>query len=374
MRPLRASLSLRMVLMLFVAAIWLFPIVGLVFLLISNGILRFEWTMVVWLLVVTGLAYLIGTGVASVLLKPLFALRDELSKLAQRQERLVSLEIEAGNEHPIEVRTVRQAFGSLLEALREENQKRGAFMATLVHDLKTPIIAANHALGAIEQNDKLSREERIVLVKAIQQENETLLSLVQKMVDANRFERDDVQLQLEPNQLRPIVEAVVQRLSAQAKEKGVVVSLQGNGTALIAKKELERAVQNLLDNAIRYAKSHVEIRLEDGKIVVSDNGAGLPAPLEHLIKPFHSERVQMAGREYTSGTGGLGLFIVHRIAELHGGRLEAMPFAEPLFTQSRDGSLTQSRDGSLTQSRDGSLTQMGARLWICLQNAPNDVD
>jgi signal transduction histidine kinase len=347
MRPSRASLSLRTVLLLFVAAITLFPIVGIVYFLISTGTFRFEPWLPVWVAMVTVFSYLNGLIVANTLLKPLFVLRDELSKLASRKERLASLEIEANHEHPVEVRTVRQAFGNLLEALREENHKRGAFMATLVHDLKTPIIAANHALSAIEQNDALSRDERILLVKSIQQENETLLALVQKMVDANRFERDDVELSLEPSELRPIAEAVVQRLSAQAKEKNIVVTLYGHGTALIAKKELERAVQNLLDNAIRYARSQVQIHLENARITVSDNGAGLPTNLEQLIKPFNSERVQMAGREYTSGTGGLGLFIVHRIAELHGGRLEHL------------------------QHPSG---ESGAALCICLQSSPDVVD
>jgi signal transduction histidine kinase len=362
MHQARSSLSLRTVLLRFVFAITLLPMVGIILLLISVGIIRFEALILVWMVMYSTFAYLYGLIVANTLFKPLFTLRDELSKLASRKQHLASLEIEAGNEHPIEVRTVRQAFGNLLEALREENKKRGAFMATLVHDLKTPIIAANHALSAIEQNDKLSRDERIVLVKAIQKENEALLALVQKMVDANRFERDDVELYLEPSELRPIAEAVVHRLSAQANEKNILVKLQGNGSALIAKKELERAVQNLLDNAIRYARSRVEIDLENGKITVTDDGAGLPAPLEHLIKPFNSERVQMAGREYTSGTGGLGLFIVHRIAELHGGRLEATPFVNHLSDQS-----------NLIQSDDGSPTQMGASLWICLQNTPNRI-
>ena len=241
------------------------------------------------------------------------------------------------------VRTLRQAFANLLEALRQENHKRGAFMATLVHDLKTPIIAANHALSAIEHNDNLSRAERIILVKSIQLENEALLTLVQKMVDANRFERDDVELHLEPADLRKIAESVVQRLLAQAQERRITVSLEGQGMGLVSRNEFERAVQNLLDNALRYARSQVQIRLENARITVSDDGAGLPDSLEELCKPFNSERVHMAGREYTSGTGGLGLFIVYRIAELHGGILEQIP------------------------------TQTGASLSICLQSPPEVV-
>ncbi len=325
MKTTFVSLSLRTVLVLFVAAITLFPIIGIVYFLISTGTFRFEAWLPIWMVLVTLFSVLNGIIVSNTLLKPIFVLRDELKKLANRKERLASLEIDAGTEHPIEVRTLRQAFANLLEALREENQKRGAFMATLVHDLKTPIIAANHALSAIEYNDALTKAERVMLVKSIQNENEALLALVQKMVDANRFERDDVQLQLEPTDLRSMTEILIQRLFNQAKERGITISLEGNGAALVAKKELERALQNLLDNAIRYAQSKVIIKIEDARVTVTDDGAGLPANLEQLCKPFNSERVQMAGREYTSGTGGLGLFIVSRIAELHGGTLEHLP-------------------------------------------------
>ncbi len=339
----RASLSLRSVLVLFLTALTLFPTVGVAFSLVYTGQLRFEPWLLIWVVVLTLFSAVVGLIASNILLNPLFVLRDELKKLANREERLASLEIDASAEHPIEIRTLRQAFANLLEALREENHKRGAFMATLVHDLKTPIIAANHALSAIEHNDQLSREERIILVRSIQNENEALLALVQKMVDANRFERDDVELHLEPANIRTVAEGVVQRLAAQAQERGIVVSLEGEGMGLVARKEFERAVQNLLDNAIRYARSQVTIRLETARITVSDDGAGLPASLEQLCKPFNSERVLMAGREYTSGTGGLGLFIVYRIAELHGGALEQIP------------------------------TQTGASLSIRLQNTAPDV-
>ena len=343
MKPPRASLSLRTVLVLFLTALTLFPTVGVAFSLIYTGQLRFELWLLIWVLGLALFSVVVGLIAASILLKPIFVLRDELKKLANRQERLASLEIEASSEHPIEVRTLRQAFANLLEALRQENHKRGAFMATLVHDLKTPIIAANHALSAIEHNDNLSRAERIILVKSIQLENEALLTLVQKMVDANRFERDDVELHLEPADLRKIAESVVQRLLAQAQERRITVSLEGQGMGLVSRNEFERAVQNLLDNALRYARSQVQIRLENARITVSDDGAGLPDSLEELCKPFNSERVHMAGREYTSGTGGLGLFIVYRIAELHGGILEQIP------------------------------TQTGASLSICLQSPPEVV-
>jgi signal transduction histidine kinase len=317
-RPSRRQYSLRTVLMIFIASITLFPILGMAFFLIRSGAFKFEPWIFIWVSLVVVFAVINGAFAANTLLKPLLQLRDELSGLAKKPG---ALEIDISDEHPSEVRTLREAFARVFAALRLERDKRGAFMATLVHDLKTPIIAANHALSAVATFDHLTRDERISLVNQIKTENEALLALVQKMVDAYRFEREDVDIDLEPQELRPIIDVIFNRFEGQAKERGLEFSVSGEGRALVARKELERALQNLTDNAIRYASSRIRIEIDKSIISISNDGPTLPTSLEQLTQPFNSERVSLAGREYTSGTGGLGLFIVSKIANLHGGRL-----------------------------------------------------
>jgi signal transduction histidine kinase len=80
-----------------------------------------------------------------------------------------------------------------------------------------------------------------------------------------------------------------------------------------------------LDNAIRYAKHKVSLLVEGASLTVIDDGTGLPTSLEELALPFNTQHVELAGQQYTSGTGGLGLFIAQRITIAHGGNLESLP-------------------------------------------------
>jgi signal transduction histidine kinase len=317
---IQRAISLRLTLLIFNAAIALFPILAMAYFL--RGATLNPW-LLVWLVFVVLFSVGFGWVVANALLHPINALRDELSSLAEHKQ-LGAARLEENDSLPVEVRSLRRAFSGLLESLRDEQQKRSAFMATLVHDLKTPIIGANHVLEAIERDDNLTREERIVLIASVRTEFEALLRLVQQMVDAHRFEREDVNLTLEPISLSRLAQRVATRLEATALERGVTLNVHGEGLALAAPNELERALLNLCGNAVRYAASSVAVEVTDGTLTITDDGPGLPAPLEELSKPFNTQQVMLAGQSFTSGTGGLGLFIAHRIATAHGGHLEQL--------------------------------------------------
>jgi signal transduction histidine kinase len=316
-RPWQKAISLRLTLVIFNAAIALFPNLAIAYFL-GNALPP------VWGVALLFLSVGFGWFVANALLQPINALRLELAGLAAERQ-LSTMQIGADETQPSEVRALREAFSKLLASLHDEQQKRSAFMATLVHDLKTPIIAANHVLEAIERDDHLSRETRIELIASIKNEFEGLLRLVQQMVDAHRFEREDVVLTLEPMSLNDLATRVAKRLEPSASERGVRINVQGSGQALAASNELERALLNLGGNAVRYAASSVTLDVSHASLTVSDDGPGLPAPLEELIKPFNSQQVELAGQKFTAGTGGLGLFIAYRIAQAHGGSLEQLP-------------------------------------------------
>jgi signal transduction histidine kinase len=117
---------------------------------------------------------------------------------------------------------------------------------------------------------------------------------------------------------------LVARFAARANEREIKLEATGTGAALVSKPELERAVSNLLENAIRYATHKVNVLVEGASLTVVDDGVGLPTSLEELAMPFNTQHVELAGQQYTSGTGGLGLFIAQRIAASHGGTLESL--------------------------------------------------
>lgn len=277
-------------------------------------------TLVAWLLAVVAFSGGMGYLLSRQLLAPLTRLTEQIEAL-QRSSRNPRSGLPLLLTDPGEITAFKQSFNQLLTQVNLEQSRRASFMATLMHDLKTPLVAANHLLAAIRDNDQLSRQERVTLVGQLLEENRRLTELVQKMVDAHKYERDGVTLTKEPCDLGALVRGLAERARPLAAERGVVIEVWGESSAMVDSRELERALTNLLTNALRYARSRVGLELYAGLIRLSDDGPGLPAPLIELAQPFNAQPVEIAGERYTAGTGGLGLYIARRIIEAHGGRL-----------------------------------------------------
>ncbi len=277
---------------------------------------RTLWPMVFMALVGLLTAIFVGLFLARNLLRSLTQLERDVREMASQGD--VSLEFDPHD--PTEVMNLRESFSDLLENLSLEQNRRGAFMATLMHDLKTPIIATNHLLSTFKEVD-IPFTERKQVIGHILEENTRLLALVQQMVDAHKFERDGVSLNLRAVDLADLANKVLER--TRRKITGdLKLELSGEGETDADPVALERALSNLVENALRYAKTRVRITICDHTVRVFDDGPGLPKTLRELAQPFNAQPVSIAGKQYTAGTGGLGLYIVRRIAEAHGGNLE----------------------------------------------------
>jgi len=158
----------------------------------------------------------------------------------------------------------------------------------------------------------------------LRRESKRIDSLAQGVLDLARLDRAGDALHVEPTDLRPLLESVVDQFVEQAQAAGVALSvLQGESCVADCDAALvERAVMNLVSNALRHSGSPtVELSLERRggvvAIVVEDRGCGVPPEhRERIFERFH--RVD-AARAEASGGAGLGLAIVRRAACLHGG-------------------------------------------------------
>ncbi|AFZ67318.1 sensor histidine kinase [Deinococcus peraridilitoris] len=271
-----------------------------------------DFTLILaWMGVVALASGGVGYALSLALLRPLIRLTGEVERG------------HLGEPHaddPREVISLRAAFASLLGRLAQEQGRRNAFMATLVHDLKTPLIATSH-LVAVLRGVGLPQLEREEIAGQLLGENARLLQLVQQMADAHKFEREGVTLHRAPLDLHALGERLLSRFRVRAAERSVTLQLGGAGTSVADEAQLDRALSNLLDNAVRYAESAVWLQVERDRLCVWDDGPGLVLPLSELAQPFNAQPVEIAGHHYTAGTAGLGLFIVRRIAEAHGGDL-----------------------------------------------------
>lgn len=287
----------------------------------ADGAAVSGWPVVLWLLSVVALSAVVGYFLSGQLLAPLIATEREVEGLQRTAARLTSARVPVKPDDPPEVAALKGSFNALLRQVEEQEARRNAFTAALMHDLKTPLIAASNLLAIVRDDDRLDREARVDLVRRLGGEMEALVDLVQKLVDAHRLERDDVPLNRRQTSLVELARTVIERLRPVAEARGVQVSLSGEGTARVDAREAERALYNLVGNAARYARRNIHLEVFNGLVRVQDDGPGLPAPLEQLAHPFVGRTVEIAGKEYASGTGGLGLFIARRVLEAHGGRL-----------------------------------------------------
>ena len=267
-------------------------------------------TLAVWIGLVALLSGMIAWLLSGVLLRPLLRLHAEVEQGDFGAPR---------DDDPAEIQALRLAFAGLLARLSTEQGRRNAFMATLVHDLKTPLIATGHLVHSLTHFD-LTAGQKEEISENLLAENRRLLALVSQMADAHRFERDDVRLDPHPTDLRSLLERVAGRQPASA-DRGLTLQVRGEGQAVVDAAVLERAVTNLTDNALRYAQSQVVLAVTAQGPEVCDDGPGLSAALDDLAQPFNSQPALIAGQHYTAGTAGLGLFIARRIAEAHGGAL-----------------------------------------------------
>ncbi len=268
--------------------------------------------IMLWLLLLMIICSWTGYVLSRVVMRPLTHLARDISHLQAPHQ------LSDNPYDPSEARILRLALQDLLRQLRTEQQRRTAFLATLMHDLKTPLIAFQHLM---RQLPNLAAPQRASVIDEMLSESDRLLSLVQKLVDAQRLEQGKLQLKPRTCNLDELLQTLQQRCQPLAHKRQIQLSLSGTGWVNADAAELERALHNLIENALRYADREVHIQIDGPTIRIRDDGPGLPAPLAELIQPFHAAPIAIAGKQYAAGTGGLGLFIAQSIISAHGGRL-----------------------------------------------------
>jgi signal transduction histidine kinase/CheY-like chemotaxis protein len=222
------------------------------------------------------------------------------------------------------------------EGLAAEGRKKDEFLAMLGHELRNPLAPIRNAADLIG-GEGVGRAQRDRLRRLICDQVGVLSRLVDDLLDAARIQQGKVQLRPEPCDLKAVVEAAVEASRAELEARRHQVFIATPEEPLWAEcdaRRINQVLSNLLSNAGKYTEpgGRVWVSLErDGKagdacgtacaIRVRDNGRGIsPDFLPHVWDLFSQEPATM---DRPTGGLGIGLTLVRRIVEMHGGTVEA---------------------------------------------------
>lgn len=210
-----------------------------------------------------------------------------------------------------------RAFAGMLQSLQRSKREQHQLVQDASHELRTPLTSLRTNVAVLQRGfDQLQPEARRQLLADLDSETRELTDLVNELVDLATEARDDEPLQ--PTRLVDVVDRAAERARRRFSREVIVTAdaslVDGRPSAL------ERAVQNLIDNACKFAPTGtITVTVLDATVTVRDHGPGLvEADLPHLFDRFYRS-VQMRGMPGS----GLGLAIVKSVAEAHHGTVFA---------------------------------------------------
>jgi signal transduction histidine kinase len=228
-------------------------------------------------------------------------------------------------------RNVRERTAELAKVnatLREADRRKDEFLATLAHELRNPLAPIRNSLEIM----RLSGDDPAAVGRArgmLERQVGQMVRLINDLLDVSRITRGKLQLTYEPVELSEVVEAALE-ISAPALEKAdleLTVDVPDDPIRLVADRvRLAQVFSNILNNAAKYTESGGSVTLSAAQsgsqvfVSVRDTGVGIPA--EMLPQVF--ELFTQVNRSLNRAEGGLGigLALVKRLAELHGGSVE----------------------------------------------------
>jgi len=238
-----------------------------------------------------------------------------------------------------EIDRLTDTFGRLSERaveqlgrLRQTDLLRRELVANVSHDLRTPLASLQGYLETVlMKEDSLDPAKRREYLEIAARQATRLSRLVEELFELAKLDAHETRPEPEDFPIGELLQDVAQKFSLEAAEKHVRVETELGSTGTFVRADIgliERVLQNLLENALRYTDDGGRIRMRarlaqgnDSRVAVAveDTGSGItPDALPNIFDRHYQDRVRDR-----SGRAGLGLAIAKRIVELHGGEIAA---------------------------------------------------
>jgi signal transduction histidine kinase/ActR/RegA family two-component response regulator len=217
----------------------------------------------------------------------------------------------------------------LLDQLKAADRRKDEFLAMLAHELRNPLAPIRNAVQILRHqgpDEPELRRNRTVIERQV----EHLTRLIDDLLDISRITRNRLELRKEPVELKRIIHEAVDASRALVEQRGLELTVALPDAPVLVNGDEVRLGQvflNLLNNAAKYTEAGGRIRLavepqgDAVAVSVKDSGVGVaPADLPHLFETFFQIDRSL---EKAQGGLGIGLSLVRKLVELHGGRVEA---------------------------------------------------
>ena len=213
--------------------------------------------------------------------------------------------------------------------LEELNELKSFFMSTITHELKTPLTSIKMYTEKLQDKKDIPSEKSDFYLEVIEGESEKLRRLIDNILEYARIEKGMKSYSQKLINLSQVVNKAIESMKYQfmISKQSVELIMDSDGITILADEEaVERAITNLLTNAIKYSsgesKTIVSVKKlnSNAGVEVKDNGRGISdEDLINIFEPF--KRVKAVEVKKIEGTG-LGLAIVKHIMDAHHGRIE----------------------------------------------------
>lgn len=201
--------------------------------------------------------------------------------------------------------------------LKLKNRQRADMISAIAHEFRNPIASIMGYAQTLDEDKEIPSELQEKFLRKIYNNGVKIESLLSRLVLWNKFESGEATLHPSNFDLYTLVEEVKTSLEEKYPQREIVI--EGSSYMVDADRTLlEVALKNLIENALKYSKDEVLVKIEEGQLSVIDKGAGISSQdISKVTKKFYR-----SGTHSWDNSMGLGLSIVKKILALHDTSLE----------------------------------------------------
>jgi two-component system, OmpR family, sensor histidine kinase MprB len=280
---------------------------------------RLRWQLIGLVAAAVAIAAALGWAVATRLVRPIVRLRDTTHRIAGTLDLSTPIDVKG----PGEVGSLAVSFSTMVAEVHRSQEQQRRLVSDASHEMRTPLTSLRGNVELLGRIEELPATERREVIDDVLEDIEELTSLLAELVEL----ASDLAA-AEPDErvaLGDLARTVATRLERRSDRSMTVV--EHDPVEIIARpRQLERAISNLVDNAVKYSEAGtpIVVRIDQLTVTVADRGRGIPPEdTERIFERFHR-----AVDVRTKPGSGLGLSIVHEIVRSHGGTV---------FAQNRPG-------------------------------------